>query len=188
MKYRPLVFDPYAPALYLDFDGTLHGGPALIDEAGHAFLESGGALLEHATLLVNLLAPHSNVQIILSTSWLKSMPSERVIEYLPCGLRHRVVGDTNRVVPRFGEVRNGTARTNVILRHARAAGLTTWLALDDAAFGIPREFERHFVRLESARGISCPDALQQIRDWLSQSAGLCAGEPHAIRDSKRTDG
>ena len=86
-----------APTLYVDFDGTLHCGSALVDEAGHLFLESGGVLFEHAPLLVNLLAPYLNVQIVLSTSWLMSMRSERLIEYLPCGLRHRVVGDTNAI-------------------------------------------------------------------------------------------
>ena len=72
------------PILFLDFDGVLHpvGGDV--------------APLEYAPVLVQLLAPHSNVHIVLSTSWVGTFGFDNTRAMLPLELQHRVVGATYR--------------------------------------------------------------------------------------------
>ncbi|ANB72636.1 hypothetical protein AYM40_09845 [Paraburkholderia phytofirmans OLGA172] len=163
-----LVFDAQAPALYLDIDGTLHAGSAVIDDAGDISLESGGKLFEFAPILIELLAPYPHVQIVLTTSWLKHVGREGILPFLPDGLRYRVVDDTLRVRTKLGEARDGTDRVSKILRHVWSRDVLTWLALDDRALGVPIGYCQHFVHLSSESGISSPDARAQIESWLHE--------------------
>ncbi|ANB77351.1 hypothetical protein AYM40_35335 [Paraburkholderia phytofirmans OLGA172] len=163
-----LVFDARAPTLYLDIDGTLHAGSAVIDDAGLVALESRRELFEFAPVLVELLAPHQRVQIVLTTSWLLLIGRNGVVSHLPEALRCRVVDDTMRIRSRMGEVRDGTDRVSKILRHVWSHGVKTWLALDDRAWGVPAGYAEHFVHLSPESGVSSPDARSRIESWLRE--------------------
>ncbi|MGT2512283.1 HAD domain-containing protein [Cupriavidus basilensis] len=167
------ICDCPTPTLFLDFDGTLHAGHALIDEAGRITLDSGRPLFEFAPLLAELLRPYPAVEIVLTTSWLQELPMERVIAYLPPELAQRVVGTTKDIKPRFGDLRSGTARTYVIVNYAYSKRLKNWLAIDDSVYGAYNygdndEEVEHFLLLDSNKGISDAGAQQQIRAWLEQ--------------------
>ncbi|TDG24284.1 hypothetical protein EYW47_11805 [Paraburkholderia silviterrae] len=168
----PLTLDNATPTLFVDFDGTLHIGNAYIDDAGEITLDTGRPLLEFAPLLVELLEPYPDVEIVLTTSWTRSLPEERVIAYLPHELRQRVAGTTRDIKPRRSYVLEGTERTYVISCYAFGKQLKNWLAIDDAVFGAarfgrePRELVDHFLLLDPRRGISDENALRRIKEWL----------------------
>ncbi|NPT67366.1 hypothetical protein GS910_24495 [Paraburkholderia sp. RL16-012-BIC-B] len=170
----PLVLDCTTPTLFVDFDGTLHVGHAYIGVDDAITLDSGRPLLEFAPLLAELLEPYPDVKIVLTTSWVRRLPVERVIEYLPPELRRRVVGTTRDIKPRFSYVLDGTERTYVVSSYAYGKRLRHWLAIDDAVFGAaqfgrePGELVDHFLLLDSSRGISDSNALQRIALWLTE--------------------
>ncbi|WP_259344439.1 HAD domain-containing protein [Burkholderia pseudomallei] len=169
----PYILDCTTPTLFVDFDGTLHIGNAYIDKDEEITLDTGRPLLEFAPLLVELLEPYPDVEIVLATSWVRRLPEERVIEYLPPELRRRVVGTTRDVKPRLSYVLDGTERTYVISSYAYGKRLKHWLAIDDAVFGAarfgrePGELADHFLLLDSSSGISDSKALRRIAKWLT---------------------
>jgi hypothetical protein len=160
------------PTLFLDFDGTLHVGHALLDGNEHVTIDSRRALFEFAPVLVEILEPYPDVEIVLTSSWLQSMSTEKVISYLLPELARRVVGTTRDMKPRFSCLQNGSGRTDVIARYAFWKGQRNWLAIDDSVHGAyhvgrePGELVPHFVLLGSARGIGDENAQQCIRQWL----------------------
>ncbi|MFM0152887.1 HAD domain-containing protein [Paraburkholderia sediminicola] len=168
-----LVLDRTTPTLFVDYDGTLHAGHGLIDEAGRITLDTGRPLFEFVQLLVDLLAPYPSVEIVLTTSWLQKLSEDKVIAYLPAELTRRVVGTTQGRKPRFSYLLDGTGRTDIITCYAFGKRLKHWMALDDSVYGAdhfgrePGELVQNFVLLDSARGISDEGAQQRIREWLA---------------------
>lgn len=161
------------PTLFLDFDGTLHAGHALIDGENQVSLDSGRPLFEFAPLLVSMLAPYPEVEIVLTTSWLRTLSLDEVVAYLQPELAHRVVATTKDIKPRLGDLRSGTDRTAAIASYAYDKGLRNWLAIDDSVHGAykfgrePGELLHHFVLLDAERGISDGRAQRLIRAWLA---------------------
>ncbi|OJA58384.1 hypothetical protein BGV69_13130 [Burkholderia ubonensis] len=170
----PLVMDRTTPTLFVDFDGTLHAGHALIDESGQITLDSGRPLFEFAPLLVEMLASYPSVEIVLTTSWLQKLPVDNVIEYLPSELARRVVGTTKDIKPRLSYVLNGAERTYIITSYVYGKRLKNWMAIDDSVYGAyhfgrkPGELVKHFLLLDSALGISDKTAQQQLLEWLTE--------------------
>ncbi len=168
-----LVMDNMTPTLFVDFDGTLHAGNAYIGEDDEITLDTGRPLLEFAPVLAELLAPYPDVEIVLTTSWVRRLPEERVIAHLPPELRPRVVGTTSSIKPRRSYVLDGTERTYVIASYVYGKRLRHWLAIDDAVFGAerfgrePGELVDHFLLLDPTRGISDENSQQRIRLWLT---------------------
>ncbi|WP_322063340.1 HAD domain-containing protein [Paraburkholderia sp. J63] len=171
----PLALDNATPTLFVDFDGTLHIGNAYIDDAGDISLDTGRPLLEFAPILVEVLEPYPDVEIVLTTSWTRSLPEERVLAYLPHELRQRVTGTTKDIKPRRSYVLEGTERAYVISCYAFGKRLKNWLAIDDAVFGAahfgrePGELVDHFLLLDPTRGISDEIALSRIKQWLAET-------------------
>jgi hypothetical protein len=163
-----------SPTLFIDYDGTLHIGHAVVDADGQVTLDSGRPLLEFAPLLVEMLKPYPAVQIVLTTTWLQTLSAEKVISYLPPGLARRVVDTTRGRQARLSYMLNGSGRTDIISCYAFGKGLKQWLAIDDSVYGAyhfgrePGELVRNFLLLDSTRGIGDEDAQQHIRDWLTE--------------------
>ncbi|ABO57333.1 helix-turn-helix transcriptional regulator [Burkholderia cenocepacia] len=165
-----LIPERTTPTLFLDYDGTLHAGHAYIDDGGQITLDSGRPVLEFAPILTEILRPYPAVKIVLTTSWLQRLSTERVIAYLPPDLARRVVGTTRDMKPRFSYLRSGSGKTDVIASYAQGKGLRNWLALDDSVFDahlFGRELVSNFVLLDSALGISDEKALERLRRWLT---------------------
>lgn len=53
----------------MDYDEALRRGRALLHESGEISLDTGNPLFEFAPLLVSLLEPWPEVEIVLTTSW-----------------------------------------------------------------------------------------------------------------------
>ena len=115
---------------------------------------------------------YPTVEIALTTSWLRTLPVDAVMSYLPPELAQRVVDTTKEIKPRFGYARSGTGRTDVIVSYTYGKRLKNWLAIDDSVYGAamfgrkPGQLTHHFLLLDSARGISDDSAQQRIRQWL----------------------
>jgi hypothetical protein len=160
--------------LFVDFDGTLHIGRASMSEDGTISLDTGRPLFEFAPLLIELLKPYASVQLVLTTSWLMTLPPEDVVALMPHELALRVVGTTRRIKPRLSDVLNGTHRAYVINCCAQIMKLQHWLAIDEDAFGASRlegthdQFAEHFLSADPALGLSDEHARGRIEDWLAK--------------------
>jgi hypothetical protein len=167
-----LVMDQPTPTLFVDYDGTLHRGHAVLGKNGEVSLDSGQPLFEYAPLLAQMLEPYPSVQIVLTTSWLDTLPFEQVISYLPSELARRVVDTTQRIKPRFGYLKDGSARTYVIRSYVVGKRLKNWLAIDDSLYGAFHlgtdmlDLSPHLVLLDSQRGIADAEAQRRISKWL----------------------
>lgn len=180
--------------LYLDFDGVLHPGNVVIRQRGYnepALPElvwpqdPDLTLLCWAPILVEILAPHPGVRLVLSTSWAHRFGEMMAMEYLPAALRERVVGSTAKGL--------GT-RCDEVLQHVIDHGVQDWIALDDLHAGTEswsRERGR-LVRCDPALGLSCPttqDALRrklkamQVRTEIDQGS-VASGDMRAWEEMK----
>jgi hypothetical protein len=165
------------PTLFVDYDGALHSGHAVLDADGLVSLDSGRPLFQYAPLLIEMLEPYPAVEIVLTTSWLEAMPTEKVIAYLPPELARRVVDTTKGRKARFSYMQNGSGRTDIITSYAFGKRLCRWLAIDDSVYGVyhfgrqPGELMRNFLLLDSTRGISDEPAQVRIREWLTEVHG-----------------
>jgi len=166
---------PDAPTLFLNFGGVLNIGHGLVDHNGFITLDSGRPLFEYAAYLVDVLAPWPQVQIIVTTSWLRTLGAEKTIALLPDELRRRVVGTTLGTPPRFSEFKDGTAKTMTVIRHAAKYGLTRWLVLDDEAWGVPSGYEQHFLHTDSDTALGASEVRKQLREWLEAKHGFFDG-------------
>nr|CUV27132.1 conserved protein of unknown function [Ralstonia solanacearum] len=173
-KVPALVLDNPTPTLFVDFDGTLHRGHALLEASGQVSLDTGNPLFEFAPQLERLLNPYPRVEIVLTTSWLDTLPFEKVVSYLPPLLAKRVVGTTQGIKPRFGYLQGGSARTYIIRSYVFEHRLKNWLAIDDAVYGAYHlstdllDLESHLVLLDPLQGIGAPESQRRIEDWLAE--------------------
>lgn len=171
------TLNPNVPTVYIGYGGVRHVGEGLIDSAGTITLDSGSRQFEFAAYLADLLAPYPVVQIILTTAWVATLGEVRTAALLPPELSARVVGTTLLHPPRMGEVRSGTGRTMSILRHARAFGIETWLAVGDDLYGIPGGEERHFLRVPPDTALGTPDVRRALREWLEANVPSAPPRP-----------
>lgn len=176
-----LVLDEPTPTLFVDYDGTLHRGHALLHESGQVSLDTGNPMFEFAPLLGGLLEPYPEVEIVLTTSWLDALPVEQVVSYLPLPLAKRVIGTTHGIKPRFGYLQDGSARTYIIRSYVFGHRLKNWLAIDDSVFGAYHlntsvlNLEPHLVLLDARYGIGDKEAQRRIREWLEEVQGSDKG-------------
>lgn len=86
--------DPLAPTLFLDFDGVLHPDKVYRERGKIVLKMDGFSLFEWPPLLEEILMPHPDLQIVLSTSWVRVLGFDEALAWLPPGLQQRVVGST----------------------------------------------------------------------------------------------
>jgi len=163
------------PVLFLDFDGVLHPDSVYLEHR-RPVVRGGGSLFMWAPHLLNALAPHPQVQIVLSTSWVRVLGFGRARKALPEQLRTRVIGATwhSRMgKSEFGGFRLPTSWWDDATRYQQIAGyvararLTRWVAIDDNCEGWPAELADQLILTDSNRGISDPAALAKLRERLA---------------------
>lgn len=125
-----------APTLFLDFDGVLHRGVASVTSKGTLVAPTGVQLFEYATVLWDILAPYRDVQIILSTSWVRAFGFAFARDAIPVlELRRKVVGATFCPDAVDAWAWESIARGAQVHAYAERNSLVRWLALDDEADG-----------------------------------------------------
>ena len=81
--------------LYLDFDGVLHDEQVYFHPRRGIYMNTPGrALFEWMPILDELLTPHPDVRIVLSTSWVRVRSFSFVKKHLSPSLQERVIGTT----------------------------------------------------------------------------------------------
>jgi excisionase family DNA binding protein len=161
--------------LFLDFDGVVHPEsvywhasacePSLEDAPGHT-------LFEHCTLLEKVLLPYPDVQIVLSTSWVRVYRGDvsTVVRRLTPGLQTRVIGATYHAgmdAAAFEREPRGMQVWQDVLRRRPAA----WVALDDDYVDWPTHCVQHLVRTHPVLGITPPTVLAALREKLAAMHG-----------------
>lgn len=159
--------------LFLDFDGVLHPARAYMGRNGPE-LDGDGSLFMWADTLADLLAGYPHVQIVLSTSWVRHLPFERVREFLPVRLRRRVIGSTwhciyhdpvySRNLP-FSYWQD-SSRYQQVRRWVRLHRLRRWVAIDDDAEGWDDSDCDRLVQTQGETGLSDPIVIARLSDLL----------------------
>lgn len=161
---------PSMRLLYLDFDGVLHPADVWLGSDGRMRLGQGGdghALFEHAQCLADLLAPHDDVMVVLSTSWVSGLGFDQALAQLPAALSQKVIGatfDPARHGKGFGDV----ARGYQVQADALRRQLRDWVALDDDARDWPEEDIERLIRTDPMLGLNTLTTLSRLRSWLAR--------------------
>lgn len=152
--------------LFLDFDGVLHPDAVYL-ERGRPVLRAEGELFMWSGLLIDALASHPEVRIVLSTSWAREFGFTRARRYLPAGLRSRVIGATwHSAMANDDEFRplgretwwDQATRYEQIKRWAKRASVQDWIAIDDQPEGWEKIDRDRLVLTDSSHGLSAPSA------------------------------
>jgi hypothetical protein len=160
--------------LFLDFDGVLHPARTVMGQHGPE-MDGDGSPFMWADKLVDLLAEHPHVQIVLSTSWTRHLHFEQVRDFLPASLRRRVVGSTWHRIQTDPEFSKGlqlsywrdASRYQQVKRWVHVHRLRhRWVAIDDDAEGWEESDRARLVHTQGETGLSDPAVLSHLAKLL----------------------
>ena len=155
--------------LYLDFDGVLHPDCAYRVGSRIELRREGTHLLQWTPLLIEALALHPQVQIVLSTSWVQVLGFDRARGHLPDALSKRVVGATwHNSFDR--EEWAAMSRYRQISRHVLRHETPRWIAIDDDAEGWSAEAGHRLVRCAPDLGLAEPGKIDELTMRIEQWA------------------
>lgn len=154
--------------LYLDYDGVLHHENVMYQRRRGAYMNPAGyRLFEHANLLDELLRPHPELRIVLSTSWVRRFGCYGTARKLPPGLRNRVIGATfhsSMHRQAFAEMARGVQVWQDVQRRKPR----DWVALDDDFNDWPECCLDKYVRTDEVLGISAPAVFDELERHLAR--------------------
>jgi hypothetical protein len=161
--------------LFLDYDGVLHPDACYL-EKGRPILRVPGSLFMWAPILVDILAPYPQVEIVLSTSWVRVLRFGRARDYLPKNLRTRVIGGTwHSAMARHPEGAHkveswfaSASRFEQIFRYVERAGIqpSKWVAIDDDVQAWNPGFQQCLICTDGLQGISDPKKQSELQARL----------------------
>lgn len=166
------------PVLFLDFDGVLHPDRAYL-KSGRPILVGDGTLFMWADILVELLAPHPEIQVVISSSWARELRFSKAKKYLPLAIQNKVIGATwhSRMAKHpDAEHRlhstwwDHSTRYDQIKRYVDRAKITNWLAIDDHPTGWKDHDKYRLIYTNSETGISDPVVIDCLKH---KCADLC---------------
>jgi hypothetical protein len=150
---------------YLDFDGSVHSSEVYVSrDFGIQMREKGRVLFEWAPMLDELLAPHPDVSIVLSTSWVAEFGFEFARKALPTNLERRVIGST--YTPENLRYFDAWTRGRQVTSDVQIRRPDAWFAIDDDLSGWPDFARGRLIQTEGATGISPPEVQDAIRRIL----------------------
>lgn len=157
--------------IYLDFDGVLHSDEVYQDTRGRVYLRGPGQLFEYAPVLTAVLAPHPDVRIVLSTSWVRVKGYDWVRKRLPKELRDRVIGATwHSAFAADSEERfwwRYASRYRQILRDVQRRQPAQWFAIDDDLEGWPDDDRVHVLDCSPLVGLGGTAAQAKLKTKLA---------------------
>lgn len=158
-----------APVLFLDFDGVLHPDAVYRVRGQIVLRRDGVSLFEWTPHLVEALAPHPDIRIVLSTSWVRVLGFNKACKRLPQALRERVIGATWHSSMDEGEWQTLT-RFNQVIRYVHHHRVERWLAVDDDALGWFKEYHGNLVHTHSEFGLALASTRKELQEKLVQLA------------------
>ncbi|WP_091790077.1 HAD domain-containing protein [Paraburkholderia steynii] len=156
--------------LFLDFDGTTHRQSALRTRRGIVSSAPNIKLFEFAPVLVDCIKPYPQLEIVLSTSWVRALGYQRAKNALPVELRERVVGATYHSKFYDAWAWPVIGRGIQVLRYVQTHHLTRWVAIDDEIDGF-EEFLNHVVRCDVMLGLGDEATQRLLRIRLAEQFG-----------------
>ena len=157
--------------LYLDFDGVLHP-ESVVCTRRHGIRLDGHpsrALFENAPYLIEALAPYPDVNIVLSTSWVRARGYQFALQQLPAPLQRRCIGATYHSRwhrPRrdegFRDVYPVPLRGEEVRADVHRRMPVRWLAFDDTDEGWA-PFDEHVLLTDPVEGIGSGVVLELLR-------------------------
>lgn len=164
--------------LFLDYDGVLHPDAAYYVRSrknAHIELRAEGALFMWMPILEEILTPHSDVRIVLSTSWVRELGFSKAKGFLSPWLRSRVIGGTWH--SKMAKHKEGSRRVPdcwcELTRYQQIANYIQtkkptdpWIAIDDNFVGWDPSVAHRLVPTDGATGLSNPAAQQLLRELL----------------------
>ena len=156
--------------LFLDFDGVLHPDAVYLTSRG-VELRAAGNLFMWAPYLVEALAPHQDVQIVLSTSWARNLGFQRARAALPIELQPRVIGATwhsamGRGWPDFIAWDDQTRYEQIQAYLSRLSAPARWIAVDDDAQGWAAADRELLIQTDPNLGLSAPETRAELAKIL----------------------
>lgn len=163
--------------LFLDFDGVLHPDSVFLNTNRSPVLKGSGALFMWADLLSQSLVNYPDVQIVLSTSWVRWLEYIPVRGYLPAALRDRVIGSTWHHVRNVPNYNRGlpysywqtASRYRQIKHWVDFYRVDDWLAIDDHGEHWGDKDLDKLIQTSSKTGLSAPHVLYQLQDRLKRN-------------------
>ena len=155
--------------LYLDYDGVLHDEHVYFHPKRGIYIGTAGrTLFEWMHILDEILRPHPDVRIVLSTSWVRQRGFNFAKKQLTPALQGRVVGATFHRREMREDLFHQMVRGEQIAQDVFRRGPTAWFAIDDDYIGWPGWCRDNLIRTHGALGISCPKAQDAIRVMLER--------------------
>lgn len=152
--------------LFLDYDGVLHPDAVYLTKRGIE-LRATGSLFMWAPQLIEVLADHPDLRIVLSTSWARNLGFDRARRALPAKLRHQVIGATwhsamgrgwSDYIPwdvqtRWEQIAAYLSRLNEPVR---------WLAIDDDVRGWATAYFDQLIQTDPNTGLSDTTVMSEL--------------------------
>jgi hypothetical protein len=153
---------------YLDFDGVLHDSSVwLTPDRGIILDTPGRRLFEWESILINLLAPHPDLKIVLSTSWVTAKGFSFAKEQLHSQIGARVIGATFDERSMAVEKFKMQPRSAQVLADANRRQPSDWFAIDDDGFGWPAWARNKLVLTKGISGLRDIAVQTEIRRRLA---------------------
>lgn len=157
--------------IYLDFDGVLsHESVYIHPKRGIYIREPGFLLFQWMPILEDLLTPHLEIGIVLSTTWVSRKSFSFAKKQLSPALQARVVGSTfhNRETDKALFAQQTRAAQIFADVSRRGLRIEDWIAIDDDAESWPLIHARNLIRTDGATGISTSEVQAAIEVWLDK--------------------
>lgn len=167
---KPEGGNPDSPKLhvcYLDFDGVVHDDAVYWHPKRGIYIATPGrSLFEWMPILEQLLMPHPDVKIVLSTSWVRVENFEFAKGQLSPALQARVIGAT------FHKRHMSRYEFELLSRGAQVLGdvqrrqPTSWFAIDNDDTDWPEAYRDRLVKTEDRLGLNEVSVQDAIRHKL----------------------
>ena len=171
MMMHPPKLDPSKPVVYLDY-GVLHSDDVYGYRKKEIVVKGDNKLFAAAKMLESIFAPYPEIQIVLSTTWVRVLNYHKVAKRLPPDLRNRLRGATWHSSMDLAWW-NSLTRYEQIANHVGRHAVACWLAIDNDADGWPLAESHHLVRTNDSVGLLDGTAQWDLERKLVL---LCSGQ------------
>lgn len=152
--------------LYLNFDGVLHPDRVAYSEGCiPSLLAAEHSVLEHASLLSEILEPHYDLHLVLNTWWTFYLGLDACVEMLPSSLSRRVVGATLGYATSYDGI---PSRANEMERHRARQGRQRFIILDHNNARYRPDLLSHLLLLDPDDGLAALAARRSLARRLTR--------------------